>query len=79
MNLTLTDDERHISNRHPCRLETTLSPSAPITAPSLIVTGTGVQNALLRWFPRSQPLVLSGHFRCAISCYPWNIARLAGV
>jgi len=26
------------SNRHPCRLETTLNPSVPTTAPSLIVT-----------------------------------------
>jgi hypothetical protein len=46
VNLTLSDDERDISNRHPCRLETTLNPFAPTTAPSLIVTGTGVQNAL---------------------------------
>jgi uncharacterized protein YecE (DUF72 family) len=38
---------RHrISNRHPCRLETTLNPSASTTAPLLIVTKSGV---ILAW------------------------------
>src|SRR5579863_9376319 len=40
-------DNRHpISNRHPCRLETTLNPCASTAAPLLIVTQSGV---ILAW------------------------------
>jgi len=46
MNLILSDDERDNSNRQTCRLESCVSPSAPAKAPSLIVTGSGVQNVL---------------------------------
>jgi len=34
-----------ISNRHPCRLETTLNPSVPTTAPFLIVTQMAMRKA----------------------------------
>ena len=35
-------NRQRISNRHPCRLETTLNPCASMASPFLIVTQTGV-------------------------------------